>query len=198
VSPPYLIVLAGPNGSGKTTFAKSHLRQFIPANVFLNADEIAREDNPHDVEAAALDAGRKALERRKSLIEEGKSLCVETTLSGNSIRRFMSEAKRHNYVVRLIFLFTASPRLNQARVMQRVMQGGHNVPVDDIRRRHVRGLRNLAECWSICDEGVVYDARTQRPVEILVKVEGKTSVANAEAWADLHLVMLAGGHRLPA
>ena len=195
---PYLIVVAGPNGSGKTTFAKSNLQEFIDRNVFLNADEIAREDNPGDVEAAAMDAGRKALERRKSLIERGDSLCVETTLAGNSIRRFMQEAKQQGYVVRLIFLFTTSPEVNEARVMQRVMKGGHNIPVDDIRRRHGRGLKNLADCWSACDEGVIYDARARRLIEILVKTAGKMSIANDEAWVELRGILQVGGYRIPS
>jgi predicted ABC-type ATPase len=197
VSAPYLIVVAGPNGSGKTTFAKSNLQQFIDKNVFLNADEIAREDNPGDVEAAAMDAGRKALVRRKSLVESGNSLGVETTLAGNSIRRFMQEAKQRGYIVRLVFLFTASPELNEARVMQRVMKGGHNVPVEDIHRRHGRGLQNLSDCWSVCDEGVIYDVRTRRLVEIIVKADGKTIVVNDETWAELRAILQAGGYRLP-
>ena len=92
VSAPYLIVVAGPNGAGKTTFAKKNLKPFIEAHAFLNADEIAREDNPRDVAAVAIVAGRKALVRRKDLLRSGKSLCIETTLAGSSINCFMVAA----------------------------------------------------------------------------------------------------------
>lgn len=166
--------------------------------MFLNADEIAREDNPADVEAVAIEAGRKALERRRALLESGTSLCVETTLAGNSIQRLMQQAKDTKYVVRLIFLFTPSPELNEMRVMQRVMEGGHNIPVDVIRRRHTRGLERLADCWALCDEGLVLDARTPDPLSILIKKDGKTTIVSQDSFAHLRRVLQAAGHRIPA
>ena len=193
---PYLIVLAGPNGSGKTTYARTNLQSFIETGIFLNADDIAREGSPSDVQAAAIEAGRIAIQRRSDLLRQGKSLCVETTLAGNSIIRFMREAKDIGYVVRLIFLFTASPELNEARVMQRVMEGGHNIPVDVIRRRHRRGLERLADCWAICDEGLIVDARTRRPSPMLTKEDGKTKADDGTA-ADLFAALTAGGHKAP-
>lgn len=198
VSPPYLIVIAGPNGAGKTTYAKKNLKSFIEAHIFLNADEIAREDNPDDVAAAALEAGRKAIARRKKLLKAHKSLCVETTLSGNSIKRFMSEARGAGYIVRLIFLFTASPVLNEVRVMHRVMTGGHNIPVDVIRRRHARGLERLADCWDACDEGLIADANSRVPSPILLKKNGETTVTSEAGLAILRESLVSTGCRVPA
>ena len=65
---PELVVLAGPNGVGKTTFAKLNLSSFIDQGAFLNADDIARDVNPSDVEAVAIDAGRQMLSRRKDFL----------------------------------------------------------------------------------------------------------------------------------
>lgn len=196
--PPYLIVVAGPNGAGKTTFAKKNLKWFIEAHTFLNADEIAREDNPEDVSAVALEAGRKALARRTNLLKARTSLCIETTLAGSSIRRFMREAKEASYVVRLIFLFTVSTALNEARVMHRVMSGGHNIPVDVIRRRHARGLERLADCWDVCDEGVIADASSREPYAILTKEKGKVAVASESGWVVLRDRLVSAGYRVPA
>lgn len=197
-SPPYLIVVAGPNGAGKTTYAKKNLKSFIEAHTFLNADEIAREDNPDDVAAAALEAGRKALAHRKKLLKTHKSLCIETTLAGSSIKRFMREAKDAGYVVRLIFLFTASTALNEMRVVHRVMSGGHNIPVDVIRRRHARGLERLADCWDVCDEGLIADANSRVPSPVLLKENGKTIVASELGLAILRGSLASAGYRVPA
>lgn len=197
-SPPYLIVVAGPNGAGKTTFAKKNLKWFIEAHTFLNADEIAREDNPDDVSAVALEAGRKALARRTNLLKARKSLCIETTLAGSSIKRFMRQAKEAGYIVRLIFLFTVSTALNEARVMHRVMSGGHNIPVDVIRRRHARGLERLADCWDVCDEGVIADASSREPYPVLTKEKGKMSVASEAGLAILRDRLVSAGYRVPA
>lgn len=197
VSPPYLIVVAGPNGAGKTTYAKKNLKSFIEAHTFLNADEIAREDNPEDVAAAALEAGRKALARRKNLLNARKSFCIETTLAGSSIKRFMCEAKDASYVVRLIFLFTASTALNEMRVVHRVMSGGHNIPVDVIRRRHARGLERLADCWDVCDEGVIADASSREPYPVLTKEKGKVAVVDEAGLAILRDRLVSAGFRVP-
>ncbi|MGN6532811.1 MAG: hypothetical protein ACTHK0_13800 [Ginsengibacter sp.] len=53
-----LYVLAGPNGAGKTTAAKTLLPEIFQCSIFLNADEIAAELNPENVEAVAMKAGR--------------------------------------------------------------------------------------------------------------------------------------------
>jgi len=49
VTKPYFVVLAGPNGVGKTTFAHANLGDLIEAGAFLNADDIARVINPSDL-----------------------------------------------------------------------------------------------------------------------------------------------------
>ena len=41
---PDAILIAGANGSGKTTFARQVLRLRYPEAEFINADEIQRED----------------------------------------------------------------------------------------------------------------------------------------------------------
>ena len=84
---PTLLVLAGPDGAGKTTFAYSHLQDYIAAGLFLNADETARDINPENVETAALAAGRKVLDHRRQLIAVGESFCVETTLATRTLVR---------------------------------------------------------------------------------------------------------------
>lgn len=56
---PELVILAGPNGVGKTTFAQSNLNPFVEQGAFLNADDMARDSNPWDVEAVAIDAARR-------------------------------------------------------------------------------------------------------------------------------------------
>jgi predicted ABC-type ATPase len=54
VTSPDLVILAGANGVGKTTFARANLTDYIDQQAFLNADDIARDVNPSDVGSAAL------------------------------------------------------------------------------------------------------------------------------------------------
>jgi predicted ABC-type ATPase len=182
VTSPILIVLAGPNGAGKTTFARHNLRAFIEAGTFLNADEVARGKRPEDVDAVAMQAGRSMLDDRRELLKSRVSFCIETTLATLTLRRFIADARVAGYVVRLIFLFTPYPHLNEFRVKQRVMAGGHSIDTDTIRRRHTRGLQLLAEYWDACDEGIVFDVRTRQPVEIVRKDAAGVRVTQGPAW----------------
>jgi len=77
VTAPYLVILAGPNGVGKTTFARANLIEFIERGAFLNADDFARNMRPEDVAAVAIDAGRRLIEERQAQLADRKSFCVE-------------------------------------------------------------------------------------------------------------------------
>jgi predicted ABC-type ATPase len=74
-----IVLIAGPNGAGKTTAAGVMLPEFLPLHTFLNADEIARELSPGDVEGAAMAAGRVLIERIRLLVRNGESFALETT-----------------------------------------------------------------------------------------------------------------------
>jgi predicted ABC-type ATPase len=139
VTKPYFVILAGPNGVGKTTFAHANLGEFIKAGAFLNADDIARGIRPSDVAAVATAAARKMLVERRSRLSLGRSFCVETTLATRTLLRFVDQARAAGFRARLIFLFTPFPQLNELRVKQRVMAGGHNIATETINRRHRAG-----------------------------------------------------------
>ena len=79
---PLCIVIAGPNGSGKTTFA----REFLPKDAgiihFVNADLIASGLSPLRPELATLAAGRLFLAELDRLAKARVDFAFETTLSG--------------------------------------------------------------------------------------------------------------------
>jgi hypothetical protein len=55
----------------------------------------------------------------------------------------MVEAKSRGFEVVLIYIGTESVEINLARIKNRVLQGGHDVPEKDVRRRYQRSFRNL-------------------------------------------------------
>jgi predicted ABC-type ATPase len=197
VTKPYFVILAGPNGVGKTTFAHANLGELINAEAFLNADDIARSIRPSDVGAVATAAARKMLLQRRSRLSLGRSFCVETTLATRTLLRFVEEAKAVGFLTRLIFLFTPFPQLNELRVKQRVMAGGHNIATETIHRRHRAGLMLLADYWDACDEAVVFDARTEQPQEALVKDGAGTKIVDRFGWTWLHRRLNDLGARAP-
>jgi len=80
-SAPNLYVVAGPNGSGKTTFALKFLREEVRCIHFVNADLIAKGLSPLAPEQATLAAGRIMLNQVKSFAKTRTDYCLETTLS---------------------------------------------------------------------------------------------------------------------
>jgi predicted ABC-type ATPase len=196
VTKPFLVILAGPNGVGKTTFARANLVEFIRSDAFLNADDVAREMRPDDVAAVAVGAGRRLLDERQARLAAGQSFCIETTLATRTLLRFVKQAQDAGFRTRLIFLFTPYPQLNELRVKQRVMAGGHNVDTATIYRRHRKGLQSLAAYWDICDEAVLFDARTDKPRETLVKDGSGTRVTDRFGWMWLRGRLRALGARV--
>jgi len=130
-----IFILGGPNGAGKTTAAKVLLPQRLGVDGFLNADEIAREILPENVDAAALAAGRELILRMRKIVREGRDFAFETTCSGKSYIRLLKECREAGWRISLIYLWVPSPEYSIARVARRVSQGGHHIPEDVIRRR---------------------------------------------------------------
>ena len=160
-----IIIIAGPNGAGKTTFAEEFLPQEANCPVFVNADLIAAGLAPFDPERVAFKAGRLMLEEILAYSRRGESFAFETTLSGRGYARLIPLWRDGGYIVKLFFLRLVSPDLAIARVLQRVREGGHNVPEQTVRRRFAAGLRNFDEIYkAIVSEWALYDNSGSAPL----------------------------------
>ena len=134
-SRPTVYVLAGVNGAGKTTFASAFLPDFVKCREFLNADLMAAGLSPFAPETQNLRAGRLLLERIGQLAKERADFGFETTLSGRTYVTLLSRMTASGYRNTLLFLWLPDTDAAVSRVSNRVRQGGHNVPPEDIRRR---------------------------------------------------------------
>jgi len=149
-----LYIISGANGSGKTTFAKefSKINRFY----FINADEIAKELDSKNITKYKIKAGKIFFSEFKNSLLLDKSFVIETTLSGKYLINYIKKAKELNFKVSLIYLFLENPNTNINRVKNRVLNGGHHIPKDDIIRRYYRSkdmffnvYKNLVDSWSI-------------------------------------------------
>ncbi|MEM6321244.1 MAG: zeta toxin family protein [Bacteroidota bacterium] len=138
---PKLIIIAGANGSGKTTFAVPYVKEL--GFQFLNADEIAKKLEEDGVENAMIGAGRIFFARLNENLQNHKNFVVETTLSGSYINKVAAKAKSRGYEVQIIYIFLDNPELCVERVKSRVVKGGHDVPKADIIRRFYRSKANF-------------------------------------------------------
>lgn len=124
---------------------------------FIDPDAEARKIRPEAPELAAVAAGKQALKLARNYLDNNQSFAVETTLSGNTYLKMMREAKQKGWVVNLIYIGIDNVEVNIARVSQRVLQGGHNVSIEDIRRRYERSLQNLPTALQLADNISIYD-----------------------------------------
>lgn len=156
---PLLIVIAGPNGSGKTTITSEVLAsEWLKDAVYINPDIVAQEkfgnwNSPEAVREAAL----YCEQWRERCLANGESLIFETVMSAPDKIDFIRRAKQAGYFVRIFFISTANPTINAARIARRVMKGGHDVPIPKIISRYIKSIANCAEIAPEVDRLYVYD-----------------------------------------
>jgi predicted ABC-type ATPase len=156
---PTLIIIAGPNGSGKTSVTGLLLNhEWIEGCVYINPDNIARDrfgdwNSPEAVMQAAV----FATELREKSLEEGKSIIFETVFSAPDKVFFIQKAKAAGYFIRFFFVGTDSPTINASRVAHRVMEGGHDVPISKIVNRYYKSIGNCSAIANLVDRLYIYD-----------------------------------------
>ncbi len=185
---PNLYIIAGPNGAGKTTAAYNLLPEVLHCQNFVNADEIARGLSPFAPETVPIQAGRIMLQRIEELLPQKVDFAIETTLATRSYVHLVRRAQALGYKVHLIFFYLENEEQAIQRVAQRVSNGGHGIPEEDIRRRFTRGIYNLIHLYMpICDSVLVYN-NMKTPAQLVARKKTQADDVNVvefEMWNQL-------------
>ncbi|MBR4303521.1 MAG: zeta toxin family protein [Bacteroidaceae bacterium] len=188
---PELIIIAGPNGSGKTSVTKRFIHhEWAEGTIYINPDEVANEMfgdwNSRD---AVLNAANYCAEWREKCLIERKSFVIETVMSAEDKIQFIIKAKNAGFFIRLFFISTENPKINASRIADRVMKGGHDVPISKIISRYYKAIENCKTVSSIVDRLYVYDnsvdgedAKIQ--FRLVNGVMGKMYVKDVPEWAQ--------------
>ena len=176
-------IIAGPNGSGKTTFATQFLPEYVHCTNFVNADLIAKGLSPFNPAAAAIKAGRLVLQQIDEYSDQNIEFAFETTLSGKSYIPLIKELKSKQYTSHLFFLWVPSAQLSITRIKERVKEGGHHVPSDDVRRRYKRSIVNFFDLYeSLVDSWMFFDNSLTTPQLIAKKQLQQVEIFNGQLF----------------
>lgn len=156
---PVLIVIAGPNGSGKTSVTSKILHhEWLEDSEYINPNNVARDIfgnwNNRD---AVLNAANYCNDWRERCLAEHKSHIFETVMSAPDKVDYIIRAKEAGFFIRLFFVSTVSPTINAKRVAQRVLDGGHDVPIPKIISRYDKSIANCKIVSEVVDRLYVYD-----------------------------------------
>lgn len=156
---PKLLIIAGPNGSGKTTFTRLLLGHHWSEDcLFINPDDIAQNEfgdwNSPD---AVYKAANRATELRKECLRNKRSMLVETVLSTEEKIEFIRNAKNAGFFIRVFFIGTDTPEINASRVARRVLEGGHEVPIGKIIKRYFSSMKMCVYAAALADRLYVHD-----------------------------------------
>ena len=103
---PVLIVIAGPNGSGKTTITSKILKhEWLEDAVYINPDIVAQERfGDWNSEEAVMESVKYCESLREECLRKRKSLIFETVLSAEDKIDFIRRAKETGFFIRVFFV----------------------------------------------------------------------------------------------
>lgn len=179
-------IIAGPNGSGKTTFAKKFLPGYVHCSNFVNADLVAQGLSPFAPQAAAIKSGRLVLEEIRNFARKEADFGFETTLSGKSYVNLLKVLKTRGYNLHLFFLWVPGPELAVARIKDRVAEGGHHVPAQDVRRRFHRSIANFFTLYEpLLDSWMFFNNAGAVPALIAKRRNGQAEIIDGELFQGI-------------
>lgn len=200
---PELIVIAGPNGSGKTTVTTQFLHhEWSDGVMYINPDQIAEDKfGGWNDRSAILEAANYCADLREKCLAEGISFVFETVFSAFDKIDFIRRAKAAGFFIRVFFIGTTSPTINASRIAKRVIEGGHDVPITKIVSRYQKSMINCRIIAGTVDRLYVYDNSIDGQVaQILFRLNdgrlAKRYVDEMPRWADKILSEIGTSHKI--
>lgn len=189
---PTLCIVAGPNGSGKTTTTLQLLEcEWSAHSIYINPDNIAQETfGDWNSREAVMKAARLATEKRYECLVQKKDFVFETVFSSDEKLEFVRKAKNAGFFIRLFFVCTSDPETNVQRITKRFLEGGHEVPISKIISRYYKSLSNAAQAIELVDRAYVYDNSVENALPQLLyrTVDGKVFKQYTDElpeWAEM-------------
>lgn len=184
---PDLYILGGANGVGKTSLyndliGQGDIDESLP---FLNTDNVQKILGGYTVENSITAEGI-IKNHIKHLIADAWSFMIESNLAKTSDYEWVELMRKQGYQTILYFLGTENVEINKRRVLQRVMEGGHDVPEAIIEQRYRIGLSYFKKEILSFDEVHLIDASHYPPRDVATLQKGRiiSKVPDSPRWVN--------------
>ena len=119
------------------------------------------------------------------MLNSQQSFAIETTLAGKNHIKTIQKAKNLGYYIVLIYSYLDSPILCENRIKIRVLNGGHNIPKNDIIRRFYRSKENFWNTYKdLVDEWNLFYNGTSEYILVAQSSESKIEIYNENLYNE--------------
>jgi predicted ABC-type ATPase len=188
IDKPKAFIFAGANASGKSTLIAHLLQENIIEGTYVNPDLILKHDlKLEETRENYIKAFKLAQSKRELLLQKREDIILETVFSTEEKIDFIKKLKEAGYHVTLFFTSTDTPYINAMYLMQRVLNGGHDVPIAKLISRRGRGFENIKKATQLIDCLIYLDnSIPSEPPEIIVSLfNGKKCFENSQFKRDV-------------
>lgn len=158
-----LFVIAGPNGTGKSTFGKELVHSIDGQTIYFDGDKSTLKFKlkyPEYLEGDIKDMLEiEYLKQRDNAILYEKRFAYETNFSDSWLARDLADMKKFkskDYKVILLFYDTIDLETSLNRVKLRVLSGGHNVSINTIKYNFHNSFKNFIKAYNQFDESFLF------------------------------------------
>ncbi len=114
-----------------------------------------------------------------------KNVYIIARPNGSGKTTFARHLKAKGYALHLYFLWIPNPELAIARIKERVSEGGHDVPAEDVRRRFTRGIYNFFNLYRpLFNSWLLFDNSKTTHTMIAKGKDADIEVVNEEAFKN--------------
>lgn len=177
---PFLTVVAGCNGSGKSSFSSALTpNETLPFDYDKEYLKIYRKEYDSDIrDIVAHNKTRQWLEESIELsISNNSHFTYETNFNSTPLY-WPEKFKESGFNLRLFYFCLNSVEEAKRRVQIRVENGGHHVPEHEIESRYYLGFEHLNENWQYFDEVYLFEtsAFKKEPQLILTSIDNQVEL----------------------
>ena len=174
MSKPVLTIIAGCNGSGKSTFSRNLVNDtIVPFDFDMKFK--GHYDSLHDSDFREIMAQNITAQEFETFIHDAfakrENCCYETNFDAHPLH-WADIAKSHGYLTQLLFICLDTIELARERIQRRYLNNGHFVPDNIVYYKWKMGYKNLNQHYSKFDHVVLFDnSSSEQPLQALFSIK---------------------------